>query len=250
MKSECLFTNYDLLDYKDASIKAVTQLNNILNIFCRDKSYGFMVADRIKSLDSIHEKIEKKMLEKGDDFNLKVHVSDIAGLRVIFCDKNYICPDVELLDYNIHCWSPNEFEYAFEDSKLHEDNYNVSNLYEFVDFLMKNVPNVDIVKDYIMYQKPSGYQGIHVIINVSVNSYDGTKKQIPVEIQFRNFTQHLYNECEHDVRYKKINKNPDEYADVFNTAKRFLLSEANEAYIEILDECERKNKTYFLIRNN
>lgn len=250
MNSKYLFTNYDLLDYEKASKKAIIYLNNMLNMYCRNKSYGWMIADRIKSLDSINDKIKKKILEKGTGFDFRVHLLDIAGLRVVFCDKNYVCPDVDLLDYNIHRWTPEEFEYAFEESKLHKDNYDVSNLYDFVEYLMRECRGVAVVKDYIMYQKPSGYQGLHVIITVPIESFDGSIKKIPVEIQFRNYTQHLYNECEHDVRYKKTHGNSDEYAEVFNTAKRFLLSESNEAYIDILGECEAKKKSYFLIRDN
>ena len=249
MKSKHVFTNYDLLDYEKASKKAVIYLNNMLNKFCKDKNYGWMIADRIKSLDSINEKIRDKRLKKGKNFNFRLDVLDIAGLRVVFCDKNYVCPCMELLDNNIHKWTPENFMYAFEESKLCPDNYNVENLYDFVEFLMRNCKGVDIVKDYIMYQKPSGYQSLHVIMSVPIMSYKGTIRKIPVEIQFRNYTQHLYNECEH-ARYKNVYADMSAYTEVFNRAKRFLLTVANDAYTDILADCKRENKSYFLIREN
>lgn len=248
MKSKHVFTNYDLLDYEKASKKAVIYLNNMLNKFCKDKNYGWMIADRIKSLDSINEKIRDKRLKKGKNFNFRLDVLDIAGLRVVFCDKNYVCPCMELLDNNIHKWTPENFMYAFEESKLCPDNYNVENLYDFVEFLMRNCKGVDIVKDYIMYQKPSGYQSLHVIMSVPIMSYKGTIRKIPVEIQFRNYTQHLYNELEHDVRYKKVQWNAEDYSEAFNTAKRFLLTVSNDTYTEILNDNENCGKSYFLVR--
>jgi len=250
MNSRHFFTNFDLLDYEKASKKAIIYLNNMLNIYCKDKPFGWMIADRIKSLDSINKKIKKKRIEKGKNFDYRLDLLDIAGLRVVFCDKNYVCPCMEDLDYNIHSWTPNEFEYAFEDSKKYIDNYNVSNLYDFVEFLMRECKSTAIVKDYIMYQKESGYQSLHVIIMVPIESFNGTKRSIPVEIQLRNYTQHLYNECEHQVRYKKMQSNASDYVNSFNRAKRFLLSVANDAYIDILSDCKRKNKSYFLIRDN
>lgn len=249
MNSKYLFTNYDLLDYEKASKKAIIYLNNMLNIYCKDKPFGWMIADRIKSLDSINEKIRKKYDEKGKNFDYRIDLLDIAGLRVVFCDKNYVCPCMEDLDYNIHSWTPDEFKCAFDDSKMCADNYDVSNLYDFVEYLMRECKKTAIVKDYIINQKESGYQSLHVIIMVPIESYSGSMRKIPVEIQLRNYTQHLYNECEH-MRYKNIYKDMSDYNDVFNEAKRFLLSVANDTYIDILEKSRLENKSYFLIREN
>ena len=249
MNSKYFFTNYDLLDYEKASKKAIIYLNNMLNIYCKDKPFGWMIADRIKSLDSINEKIRKKHGEKGKEFDYRLDLLDIAGLRVVFCDKNYVCPCMEDLDYNVHSWSPSEFKFAFDESKKYDDNYNVSNLYDFVEYLMRECKKTAIVKDYIMYQKESGYQSLHVIIMVPIESFSGSLRQVPVEIQFRNYTQHLYNECEH-ARYKNVYRDMSAYTDVFNDAKRFLLNVANDAYIDILEASKQRNKSYFLIREN
>ena len=259
MRSKYMFTNYDLLDFEKASKKAIIYLNNMLNIYCKDKDFGWMIADRIKSLDSINDKVMKKIEEKGKDFNHRVDLLDIAGLRVIFYDRNTVIPygdcldpfenlnPVDVLDKNIHSWSPQQFSEEFEKSKNNPGNYNISNLYDFVEFLMRECKSTVIVKDYIMYQKESGYQSIHVIIMVRVVSFTGEIRNVPVEIQFRNYTQHLYNECEH-ARYKNIYKDMSAYTDVFNEAKRYLLTVANDAYTDILSNNDEKQKSYFLIR--
>ena len=268
MSSKYMFTNYDLLDYVTASTKAITYLSNMLNMYCRDKDFGIILADRIKSLKSINDKIAKKIDEKGKNFDYRVDLLDIAGLRVIFYDKNTVFPIsddlmddysydsnmgdrdvIDKLDESIHRWTPEQFKTEFEKSKLFANNYNVSNLYDFVEYLMRECKSIAIVKDYIMYQKASGYQSIHVTIMIRVVSFTGEIRKVPVEIQFRNYTQHLYNECEH-ARYKEEYKDMTTYDDVFNQAKRFLLSVANDAYIEIINECKVKKKEYFLIREN
>lgn len=248
MDSEGYFTNRDLLDYEKASKKAIIYLNNFLNIYCSNKSFRWMIADRIKSLESINTKIAKKMKTKGDKFDPKLDLLDIAGLRVVFCDKDSLYPCMDELDSKIHSLSPSEFYFEFEKSKEKEDNYNVVHLYDFVDTLMRKCERVAIVKDYIMYQKKSGYQSLHVIIDVPIETRDEDNNPItrycPVEIQFRNYTQHLFNECEHDVRYKKIKGNAADYEDVFNDSKRFLLNVSNDAIADMLSD----NEQYLLIR--
>ena len=107
--------------------------------------------------------------------------------------------------------------------------------------MMRECKSTSIVKDYIMFQKESGYQSIHVIIRVRVVSFTGDIREVPVEIQFRNYTQHLFNECEH-ARYKNDA--------VFDEAKVFLLTVANNAYTEILDSCKKNGRSYFLIRED
>ena len=69
MDSEGYFTKSDLLDYEKASKKAMIYLINLLNMYCKDKSFSWMMADRIKSLESINGKIAKKKSEKGDNFD-------------------------------------------------------------------------------------------------------------------------------------------------------------------------------------
>ena len=261
MNSDVFFTESDLKDYKIARDKVKSYLANILNIYCKDKSFTWMWADRIKSLRSINAKIEKKKSKKGDLFNPHIDLLDIAGLRIVFYDRNnkFPCIDfdskyrrnigdpMELLDEKIHRMSPKEFELEFEKSKFYEGNYNVYNLYNFVDSLARSWDRVAIIKDYIMYQKPSGYQSLHVIVDIPIETRDSDDNVVvrnyPVEIQFRNYTQHLYNECEHD-RYKGTESDLDGFADIFDRSKRFLLGVSND----VIEEMLSGDKQYLLVR--
>lgn len=248
MDSEGYLTKSDLLDYEKASKKAMIYLINLLNMYCKDKSFGWMMADRIKSLESINGKIAKKKREKGENFDPQLDLLDVAGLRVVFCDKSNIYPFMEDLDNEIHKWSAEDFSYEFEKSKLSIDNYSVYNLYDFVDTLTRSWDRVIIIKDYIMYQKESGYQSLHVIINVPVETKDNENNTItrycPVEIQFRNYTQHLYNECEHDF-YKGSRNDFSEFKDIFASSKEFLLHASNTDINELLSN----DKKYLLVRD-
>ncbi len=247
MDSHVYLTRCDLLDYEKASKKAMIYLINLLNIYCKDKSFGWMMADRIKSLESINNKISKKIVEKGAEFDPRLDLLDIAGLRVVFCDKSNIYPFIEDLDNKIHNWSSEEFISEFEKSKLSIDNYSVSNLYDFVDTLARSWDRVIIVKDYIKYQKESGYQSLHVIINVPIQTRDNDNNSItrycPVEIQFRNFTQHLYNECEHDF-YKGRRNDFTLFKNIFDECKKFLFDVSRDD-IEKMLSCD---KQYLIIR--
>lgn len=249
MNSEGYFTNSDLLDYEKASKKVVLYLSNMLNLFCKDRSVYWMMGDRIKSLESINEKIKKKKKEKGSDFDSLYDLQDIAGLRVIFCDKDNLRPCTEELDKEIGSWSLEQFENNFINSIRKSDNCDIKNIYDFVELLMRNCPFIAIVKDYIVCQKESGYQSIHVIVDVRIektNNQTGETviRNCPVEIQFRNYTQHLFDEFEHDIRYKKNRTEVVDCDDVFNACKISLKSIAEKD----LSEMKNDEKKYILVR--
>ena len=252
MNPEGYFTTADLLDYEKASKKALILLNNLMNVFYKERPYklfGCIMADRIKSLDSINEKIYKKKQEKGSNFNLKLDLLDIAGLRIIFCDMNNTLIDIEQLDCEMHCWSPLKFKAEFEKSKLNKDNYDIKLIYDFIEFMVRKCDNICIIKDYIMYQKQSGYQSIHVVIDVPIETkssdYPDGIRHCPVEIQFRNYTQHLFNQCEHDVRYKKCDRNSCDFEEVFSDAKEFLRDVSDKT----LNEMRSDHRKYLFVRN-
>lgn len=252
MNPDGYFTTADLLDYEKASKKALILLNNLLNMFYKErpyKSFGCIMADRIKSLESINGKIHKKKLEKGTDFDIKLDLLDIAGLRVIFCDMDNTLVDSGELDREISNYDPDTFMREFEKSKLKKDNWDVKLIYDFIEFIARKCNNVCLIKDYIMFQKESGYQSIHVVIDVPIETKcygfpDGIR-HCPVEIQFRNYTQHLFDQCEHDVRYKKTNKNAEDFEKVFEKSKIFLKSVSDNA----LSEMRSDNRQYLFVRN-
>lgn len=135
---------------------------NLLNRFGR--TYITAIAGRIKSPESI----QKKLTQKGYQRNLETAVeklNDIAGIRVV-C--NYI-----------------------------EDVYQFRNeLYRTSD--LKIIKE----KDYIMRPKKSGYQSLHLIVDVPVDTESGIVNR-KVEIQLRTVGMHLWAELEHDQFYKK-----------------------------------------------
>lgn len=249
MNSEGYFTNSDLLDYAIASRNVLLYLSNMLNMFCNDRSVCWMIGDRIKSLDSINKKIEKKKKEKGESFDPLLDLQDIAGLRVIFCDKESMRPCVDGLDKEISSWDLGQFRSSFLSSIDKAANLDIKNIYDFVDLLMRECTCASIVKDYIMFQKESGYQSIHIILDVEIEKIDkktGEKyiRKCPVEVQFRNYTQHLYDEFEHDIRYKKCRSMNNNCDAVFEDCKTVLSMHAES----FLQEIRNGEKKYLLVR--
>lgn len=243
------FTQRDLQHYEQAAEIALKFLKRELSEFFKGDSVKWLDFKRVKKLDSINKKIAKKKKEKGEDFSYYTDLLDIAGIRIVFCDeKNYIRykDNAQMLTSEISEMSPYQFINRFNEACFDSNNYSLDPLYSFVGYIMRktttkdsssNLPGedfvikIDLVKDYIKYQKDSGYQSIHLIINVAipfVDDYGMTKiVRYPVEIQIRNFAQHLYNEREHDIRYKKKTDEKSlydvsDFADVFNASKEFF----------------------------
>ena len=222
MNSDGYFTTSDMLNYQRASKEIMLYLINMLNIYSYDKSVKFMMGDRIKSIDSINSKISKKKKMKGTDFDIQLDLLDIAGLRVVFCDRDFIVPSLRELDRNIHGLSEEEFEYEFHKSCEYKDNCDIVDIFNFLNFVEKNSDNIIIVKDYISYPKEdSGYQSLHVIFMAS--------NGCPVEVQFRNYSQHLFNEYEHDIRYKGDSDISKKCEYIFDKCSKFLKNVTDDA---------------------
>ena len=118
---------------------------------------------RLKSIDSIMEKIERKGWPKEIESVYKI--TDFAGVRVI-C--NYI-DDI----------------YTVEDSLLRQDDIK----------LLKR-------KDYIKNPKESGYSSLHLIVEVPIFLSDRTYN-MPVEIQIRTIAMDTWASLEHELKYKR-----------------------------------------------
>ena len=124
------------------------------------------------------------------------------------------------------------FEYEFRKACEYEDNCNIIDIFNFLSFLEKqNTDNIIIIKDYISNPKNSGYQSLHVLFMASNGCL--------VEVQFRNYVQHLFNEYEHDIHYKGNNKMNQRYEYIFKTCADFLRNKTNEA----LDKFFANNKS-------
>lgn len=119
------------------------------------------VSGRVKSISSILDKLHRKEIPID---KMEKKVEDIAGIRII-------CQFVE------------DIEQIVELIESRED--------------MK----VRTVKDYVKYQKESGYRSFHMIITYRVETLNGPKK-IPVEIQIRTMGMDFWATIEHSLQYK------------------------------------------------
>ena len=122
------------------------------------------IKSRLKSLDSIKEKLERK----GLPFQWKTieeHILDVAGIRVVcsFVDDVYLLADALLKQ---------------DDISLIEK------------------------KDYIANPKENGYRSLHLIVAVPIY-LEHEKRVMPVEIQLRTIAMDFWASLEHQLRYKK-----------------------------------------------
>lgn len=122
------------------------------------------MAARIKSADSIR----KKLLRKGRQATFEEaerNLNDIAGIRVVcfFCDDIYLVAEA-----------------------------------------LKKQQDIRVLKekDYVKLPKKSGYQSIHLILEVPVTYIDQTK-EMRVEVQIRSFAMDYWAELDTQMCYKK-----------------------------------------------
>ena len=125
------------------------------------------IESRLKSIKSIMDKIKEKGLEVTID-NIRNNVTDIAGIRVI-C--NYL-----------------------------DDIYRIEGL-----LLEQNDVKLLRRRDYIKTPKPSGYQSLHLIVEVPIFLSDGAFP-IPGEIQIRTIAMDFWASLEHKLKYKTDNE--------------------------------------------
>ncbi|MBS7298925.1 MAG: GTP pyrophosphokinase family protein [Eubacteriales bacterium] len=129
-----------------------------------------MIKTRIKSPESIAEKLRRRGLEVTID-NIVNNLNDVAGVRIVcaFVDDIYAVADMFTRQ---------------DDIKLVE------------------------VKDYIKNPKPNGYRSYHMIIEVPVFFAD-RKQMMRVEVQFRTIAMDFWASLEHSIKYKKNVQNSE-----------------------------------------
>lgn len=164
-----------MMEYRFAIMEVETRLK-VLN---EEFSHKFKrnpfesIKSRLKSPESIYEKLERKGYPVTVE-NIREHLTDIAGLRVI-------------------CSFP-------------DDIYHLANLFtrqgDIV--LLKK-------KDYIKCPKESGYRSLHLILSVPV-FLSSEIKYVKAEIQFRTIAMDFWASLEHKMRYKKDVDNAEEVA--------------------------------------
>ncbi len=129
---------------------------------------------RLKSQTSIMEKMMRKGLPITKE-NIEANLHDIAGIRVI-------CSYVDDI-------------YRLADALTHQDDIELI-----------------AVKDYIKNPKPNGYRSLHLIVSVPIFFAEQTKK-IQAEVQIRTIAMDFWASLEHEIKYKKQIRNPEEIAE-------------------------------------
>lgn len=128
------------------------------------------IKSRIKSPDSIAEKLQKKGVPVTFK-SMTENLNDIAGVRVI-------CPYI-------------------------------SDIYTIKDVLLKQ-PDLKLIeeKDYIAHPKETGYRSMHIVLQVPVY-LSQTEHLVNVEIQLRTIAMDFWASLEHELRYKTSSKIPE-----------------------------------------
>jgi putative GTP pyrophosphokinase len=118
---------------------------------------------RIKQPESILRKLNRKGVEISLD-NIKEHVKDIAGMRII-CSF-------------------------------------ISDIYRISDMLQRQRDLTVIeVQDYINNPKPNGYQSLHLLVEIPVFMSD-REERVCTEIQIRTIAMDFWASLEHKIYYK------------------------------------------------
>lgn len=129
-----------------------------------DRNHIESIRSRLKSMDSILEKLRRKDLPLSVE-SVEENLNDVAGVRVI-------CPFVNDI-------------YVLVDCLLRQDDVTLLQ-----------------VKDYIKHPKANGYRSLHLIITVPIFLEDETKT-MKVEVQLRTIAMDFWASLEHQMRYKK-----------------------------------------------
>lgn len=133
------------------------------------------IRSRIKSPMSIFEKLERRGLEISVQ-SIVDNLNDVAGIRVV-------CPFIS-------------------------DIYDVANM-----LVSQDDVEVMEVKDYIKHPKPNGYRSLHYVIIIPIFLSTG-KEYMKVEVQIRTIAMNFWASLEHQMHYKKYDK--DDMPEIVN----------------------------------
>lgn len=155
-----------MMEYRFAIMEVETKLKVLNEEFSREyKRNPFeSIKSRLKSPESIYEKLERKGYPITVD-NIREHLTDVAGLRVI-------------------CSFPDDI-YRLADLVARQDDI----------LLLRR-------KDYIRNPKDNGYRSLHLILSVPI-FLSHEKKYMKAEVQFRTIAMDFWASLEHKMKYKK-----------------------------------------------
>ncbi len=170
------------------------------------------VTSRIKTAESA----ENKLINGGYELtieNVKEHVRDVAGVRIItpFVDDIYVIAD----------------------ALQNQNGLNVRRVKDYIEG-----PDSKRFAQYVRCgwtrfgPKESGYKSLHLTIEVEINFIDG-KYCIPVEVQIRDKTMDAWAAIEHICGYKCTDKSP-KAKELFQRASAGL-SGLSDMVIELRD---------------
>ena len=165
--------------YKDSIVLLEGAMNEIITRLNTIKKYKEIhnnrnpieyISSRIKSEESMKEKLERKNLPITLESAL-TKVYDAVGIRII-CSY-------------------------------------IDDVYEIVDMLKKyNDLKVIKEKDYIKNPKENGYRSYHIVFQILLD-IAGEKKPVFFEIQVRTIAMDFWSNLEHQIKYKKDIKNQE-----------------------------------------
>lgn len=151
---------------------------------------------RVKKPNSIMDKLDRLGLEPTIE-NARIHLSDIAGIRII--------------------------------CSFTTDIYRVADLLQSQDDL-----NVIQIKDYIKTPKKNGYKSLHMLVDIPVFLSSGV---VPtrLEIQIRTIAMDFWASLEHKIYYKFRNKAPERITNQLKVCAN-MISTLDERMLEIKNE--------------
>jgi len=170
-----------MLQFKFGMDEVLTKINILREEFAHIHEYNPIesVSSRLKSPESILEKIERKGCTAAPE-DLAVHVRDIAGIRIT-------CSFVQ-------------------------------DIYQIKEMLLtqQDLTLVD-ERDYVKDPKPNGYSSLHLIVTVPVFLSDGPK-DVMVEVQIRTIAMDFWASLEHKIYYKYHGAVPEQLEDELKQA--------------------------------
>ncbi|MCM3695358.1 GTP pyrophosphokinase family protein [Microbacterium oleivorans] len=161
-----------LMEYRFGLQEIETKISILREEFHEMHDYNPIehVSSRVKSPDSIVEKIQRRGIEPDFD-SVRAHITDIAGIRIT-CSF-------------------------------------VSDVYRLFDLLTaQDDITVREVEDYIATPKGNGYKSLHTILEVPVYLSTG-RVDVPVEVQFRTIAMDFWASLEHKIYYKYERQVPE-----------------------------------------
>ena len=152
--------------YNCAMLEIETKFRVLSQEFSLEQDYNPIetIKSRLKSMDSIIEKLQRKGLPLELE-SIESNLKDVAGIRVI-------CPFL-------------------------------SDIYRMASCLMEQ-DDIFVIekKDYIKNPKKNGYRSLHLIVETPI-FLQKEKRMMKVEVQFRTIAMDFWASLEHRMHYKK-----------------------------------------------